>query len=48
MIMDLKQELDRLENLILDSARVPITGKVLVSEDQVLDLLDRVRVSLRM
>ena len=44
--MDLKQELDRLENLILDSARVPITGKVLVSEDQVLDLLDRVRVSL--
>lgn len=43
---NLPQELDRVEEILLDSPRLPLTGRTLVSEDEVLDQLDVVRVNL--
>ncbi|MBE9078718.1 hypothetical protein IQ241_15680 [Romeria aff. gracilis LEGE 07310] len=43
---NLPQELDRVEEILLDSPRLPLTGRTLVSEDEVLDQLDIVRVNL--
>ena len=44
--MDLLSALNELEELIETSTRVPLTRKVLVNEDQVLDLLDRIRTTI--
>jgi len=44
--VDLLSALNELEELIETSTRVPLTRKVLVNEDQVLDLLDRIRTTI--
>jgi cell division septum initiation protein DivIVA len=38
--------LDRLENIIENSTRVPLTGRVIVDRDEVLDILDEIRMSM--
>jgi cell division septum initiation protein DivIVA len=43
---DIQRELDRLEEMILDSSRIPLTGKTLIDEDKLLNQLDLVRISL--
>lgn len=43
---NIQQELDRIEEIVLEGARVPLSGKTLVSEDELLDQLDVVRVNL--
>ncbi|MEL7359619.1 MAG: ATP synthase F0 subunit B [Cyanobacteria bacterium J06560_6] len=42
----IQQELDRIEEIVLESPRVPLTGKTVLSEDELLDQLDVVRVNL--
>jgi len=42
----LKRQLQELEEIILDSPRVPLTRQTLVDEDKLLDYLDQVRVNL--
>ncbi|EDX87004.1 hypothetical protein S7335_4711 [Synechococcus sp. PCC 7335] len=42
----IQQELDRIEEIVLESPRVPLSGKTIVSEDELLDQLDVVRVNL--
>jgi F0F1-type ATP synthase membrane subunit b/b' len=44
--VDIQQELNVLEELILDSPRIPLTGKTMVDEEQVLDQLDLIRINL--
>lgn len=44
--VDIQRELDRLEELILDSPRVPLSRRTLVDEEQLLDQLDLVRLNL--
>jgi cell division septum initiation protein DivIVA len=44
--LDIQQELDRLEETILSSFRIPLTKRTLVDEEKLLDLLDLVRMSL--
>ncbi|MEB3290999.1 MAG: hypothetical protein VKI82_13865 [Leptolyngbya sp.] len=44
--VDIQQELNKLEELILESPRVPFSGRTLVDEDQLLDQLDAVRLNL--
>lgn len=41
--MDIFKILDEFEELVKNSKRVPITGKVMVSEDVILDFLDQIR-----
>lgn len=41
--MEILALLDRLETLIQDATRVPLTGKVLVDPDEVLNLIDEMR-----
>lgn len=43
---DIQQALDRLEEMILDSPRLPFGRRTLVDEEQLLDQLDAVRLSL--
>lgn len=43
---NIQQELDRIEEIVLESPRFPLTGKTMVSEDELLDQLDVVRVNL--
>ncbi len=43
---NIQQELDRIEEIVLESQRVPLWGKTAVSEDELLDQLDVVRVNL--
>ena len=43
---NVQQELDRIEEIVLESTRVPVYGKTLISEDELLDQLDVVRVNL--
>ena len=38
--------IDRLEEQILDSPRVPLTGKTMVNEEELLELIDTLRLSL--
>ncbi|MEW6522624.1 MAG: ATPase [Bacillota bacterium] len=40
------EALDKLEELISRSSRVPFTGKVLIGEDEVYDLLDEIKAAL--
>ena len=44
--IDIQQELNKLEELILGSPRVPFSGRTLVDEDQLLDQLDAIRLNL--
>ncbi|MEB3179466.1 MAG: DivIVA domain-containing protein [Nostocaceae cyanobacterium] len=44
--VDIQQELNRLEEIILDSPRIPLTRRTLVDEEKLLDQLDLVRLSL--
>lgn len=44
--IDIQQELNKLEELILGSPRLPFSGRTLVDEDQVLDQLDLIRLNL--
>lgn len=44
--IDIQRELDRLEEMIIDSRHIPFTAIALVSEGKFLDQLDLVRVSL--
>ncbi len=44
--IDIQQELNKLEELILSSPRVPFSGRTLVDEDQLLDQLDAIRLNL--
>ncbi len=43
---NIQQELDRIEEIVLESPRMPLTGKTIVTEDELLDQLDVVRVNL--
>jgi F0F1-type ATP synthase membrane subunit b/b' len=43
---DLQRELDRLEEMILDNPRLPLTRRTLVDEDRLLNQLDLVRMNL--
>lgn len=44
--VDIQRELNQLEEMILDSPRVPFTGRTLVDEEKLLDQLDIVRLNL--
>jgi cell division septum initiation protein DivIVA len=44
--IDLQRELNRLEEIILDSPRVPLSRRTLVDEEQLLEQLDLVRLNL--
>jgi hypothetical protein len=44
--LDIQEELNRLEELILASPRIPLTRRTLVDEDKLLDQLDFVRLAL--
>lgn len=44
--LDLQRELNHLEEMILASPRIPLTGRTLVDEEQLLDKLDLVRIKL--
>lgn len=41
--MDISALLDRLENLVSQATKVPLTGKVLIDPDQVLAMIDEIR-----
>jgi hypothetical protein len=44
--IDIQQELNKLEELILGSPRVPFSGRTMIDEDLLLDQLDAVRLNL--
>lgn len=44
--IDIQQELNKLEEVILASPRVPFSGRTLIDEDQLLDQLDAIRLNL--
>ncbi|MBE9217059.1 DivIVA domain-containing protein [Plectonema cf. radiosum LEGE 06105] len=44
--VDIQQELNRLEEIILSSFRIPLTRKTLVDEEKLLEQLDFIRLSL--
>jgi F0F1-type ATP synthase membrane subunit b/b' len=44
--VDIQRELNRLEEMILDSFRIPMTRRTLVDEEQLLEQLDLVRLNL--
>jgi F0F1-type ATP synthase membrane subunit b/b' len=44
--IDIQQELNKLEEIILASPRVPFSGRTLIDEDQLLDQLDAIRLNL--
>lgn len=44
--VDIQRELNRLEEIVLDSPRIPMTRRTLVDEEQLLDQLDLVRMNL--
>ena len=44
--IDIQQEMNVLEELILDSPRIPLMGKTIVDEEQILDQLDLIRLNL--
>ncbi|MEM7716746.1 MAG: DivIVA domain-containing protein [Cyanobacteria bacterium P01_A01_bin.68] len=44
--VDIQQELNRLEEIILTSFRIPLTGRTLVDEEKLLQQLDFIRLSL--
>ncbi|BAC88789.1 hypothetical protein [Gloeobacter violaceus] len=44
--MNIQKELDRLEDMILSSPRIPFTGRTVIDENAILDILDRIRMNL--
>jgi cell division septum initiation protein DivIVA len=44
--VDIQRELSRLEEMILESPRIPFTRRTLVDEEQLLDHLDKIRLNL--
>ncbi len=44
--VDIQRELNRLEEIVLDSPRVPLSRRTLIDEEQLLEQLDLVRLSL--
>ncbi|MFM7363386.1 MAG: DivIVA domain-containing protein [Cuspidothrix sp.] len=44
--IDIQGELDRLEEMVLSSLRIPLTGRTLIDEDKLLEQLDFIRLSL--
>ncbi|WP_168645061.1 DivIVA domain-containing protein [Dolichospermum sp. UHCC 0259] len=44
--VDIQHELNQLEEIVLSSLRIPLTGRTLVDEDKLLEQLDFVRLSL--
>lgn len=44
--MDLLNSLNELEELVENSGKIPFTRKVMVEEDRLLDLLDRIRTTM--
>ena len=44
--VDIRRELNRLEEIILDNPRIPFVGRTLIDEEQLLDQLDIVRLNL--
>jgi cell division septum initiation protein DivIVA len=44
--VDLLAQLDRLEEMILDNPRVPLTGKTMVDEEQLIAQIDAIRYSI--
>lgn len=44
--VDIQRELNRLEEMILDSPRIPLSRRTLIDEEQLLEQLDLVRLSL--
>jgi cell division septum initiation protein DivIVA len=44
--VDIQQELNRLEEIVLSSLRIPLTGRTLIDEDKLLEQLDFIRLSL--
>lgn len=44
--MDLLSALNELEELVENSGKIPLTKKVMVDEDRMLDLLDRIRTTI--
>ncbi|MGF1493977.1 MAG: ATP synthase F0 subunit B [Microcoleaceae cyanobacterium] len=44
--VDVQRELNRLEEMILDSPRIPLTRRTLIDEEQMLDQLDLIRLNL--
>jgi cell division septum initiation protein DivIVA len=44
--VDIQAELNRLEEIVLSSLRIPLTGRTLVDEEKLLEQLDFIRVSL--
>ena len=45
-VVDIQQELNRLEDIVLSSLRIPLTGRTLIDEDKLLEQLDFIRLSL--
>jgi hypothetical protein len=44
--VDIQQELNHIEEMVLSSLRIPLTGRTLIDEDKLLEQLDFVRLSL--
>jgi len=44
--VDIQEELNRLEDIVLSSMRIPLTGRTLIDEDKLLEQLDFIRLSL--
>ncbi|KGF72132.1 hypothetical protein DO97_11895 [Neosynechococcus sphagnicola sy1] len=44
--LDVQRELNKLEEMILDSPRLPFSGRTLVDEEHILDQVDLIRLSL--
>lgn len=44
--VDIQRELNRVEEMILDSPRIPLTRRTLIDEEQILEQLDLVRLNL--
>jgi cell division septum initiation protein DivIVA len=44
--VDIQQELNRLEEMVLSSLRIPLTGRTLIDEEKLLDQLDYIRLAL--
>lgn len=44
--LDIQRELNKLEEMILDSPRIPLSKRTLVDEEQLLDQLDLIRLNL--
>ncbi|QLE50890.1 DivIVA domain-containing protein [Nostoc sp. C057] len=44
--IDIQQELNRLEEIVLSSLRIPLTGRTLIDEEKLLEQLDYIRLAL--